>query len=213
MKRKNYLQIAACLSSGILMLSSCGNKNATADRSIDTDSVVVAAEIPDTPFEMPPLTADSLGPVKIGMEVNRLPQDVAGLYVSFSPEVTPDAQVFLFSGEKGQILFTAYDFLEGKIDVIALNSPELAANAGGKTFHIGDSFAEVVATSGAKAEWAAMDDGGLWYWRIDGLWFGVDEEGLEAGFAQALCDGTVPPRVSTVPEDAKIGYIGTGLPF
>ncbi len=213
MIKKNYLFWAAGLSAAMLALTGCGKGKTTSAEAVDSDSIIAEAEIHNTPYEFPALTTDSLGPVKIGMEVSRIPQDVAGLYVSFSPEVTPDAQVFMFSGEKGETLFTAYDFLEGKVDVLAVNSPQIPARAGGKEFHIGDLMSEVASTPKAAAEWVSMDDSGLWYWKLDGLWFGVDEEGLDPEFAQALCNGNVPPRVASMNYKVKIGYIGTGLPF
>lgn len=208
--------ITAALALGLLGLGSCGGgrKSAAADSSAMDSIVEAAAEAENEVLENRPLlTPDSLGPVKLGMLVTEIPQDVNGLYVSFTPEVTPDAQTFIFSGEKGEPLFSAYDFLEGKVDIISLLSPTLGASVGEKILHIGDSFRDVLALPGAFSEWIAYDEGGLWYWKAGGLWFGVNEAGLDSSFAQELCNPAHPPKAASMPESATIGYIGTGLPF
>ena len=67
------------------------------------------------------LTADSIGCIRIGMAVDRIPRTVAGFYASTTLDSTPDAQTISFNDPQGDPIFTAYDFMEGKVDVIALN--------------------------------------------------------------------------------------------
>ena len=64
-----------------------------------------------------------------------------------------------------------------------------------------------------ESEWAGMDDNGIWFWKWNGLYFGVDETDMAETLGDALTDGNRPPRASMFTPDVRIGYIATGLPF
>ena len=119
----NFTKFAA---GGVLLLAaaSCGQSghNSAADTdSAFIDSATAREEaILDSAASLT-LTADSIGCIRIGMAVDRIPRTVAGFYASTTLDSTPDAQTISFNDPQGDPIFTAYDFMEGKVDVIALN--------------------------------------------------------------------------------------------
>lgn len=109
--------------------------------------------------------------------------------------------------------FTIYDFMENNVDVIALEGNARAVNTPDGEIRVGDEFSKVLALKGVESEWESFDETGIWYWKWNGLYFGVDETGISEKLAEALCDGKLPPRAALFTENVKIGYIATGLPF
>lgn len=158
------------------------------------------------------LTADSIGPVKVNEAIANLPQGVANLYDAVLPTQTPDAMAYTYLlGDVPQ--FTIYDFMNGKVDVIALEGDARAVQTPNGEIRVGDEFKKVLALPGVTSEWQDMDDMGIWYWKWNNLYFGVDETDISEEFADALCTGRHAPRVADFTSDIKIGYIATGLPF
>ena len=89
-----------------------------------SDSDSVAEEIPadvtaSAGKQEACLTKDSIGAITIGMDINAVPDSVPGLYVRKVNGASPDAVTIDFEDEDGE-RFIAYDFGEGKIDVINL---------------------------------------------------------------------------------------------
>lgn len=78
---------------------------------------------------------------------------------------------------------------------------------------IGDSFANVLSIPGVQAEWIGYDDGGMWYWTWDGLWFAPSQQGLGEILSRKLYDSKETPSAADFSDDVKVGFIGTGLPF
>lgn len=192
---------------------SCGNKQKTDDYGIVNDSaatITLESEIAGpTDFY---LTADSIGPVFVGEEISHIPAAVPNLYDMMLTTETPDAMAytFLLSNEPQ---FTIYDFLEGKVDVIALEGNARGIMTPNGELRVGDEFSKVLELPGVKSEWQSFDDGGIWYWQWNGLYFGVDETEIPEKFANLLVSGRHAPMASEFTDDIRIGYIATGLPF
>ncbi len=198
----------------LLLLASCnGNKTETAGYSAKSDSA--RTESMESPVAGPVeffLTRDSIGPVRVGEKISDLPQAVANLYDVVLTTETPDAMAYTFLlADVPQ--FTIYDFMEGKVDVIALEGNARAINTPDGEMRTGDEFSKVLALKGVESEFQNFDDSGIWYWKWNGLYFGVDETGISESLGAALSEGKRPPRASEFTPDVKIGYIATGLPF
>jgi len=198
----------------LLLLASCnGNKTETAGYSAKSDSA--RTESMESPVAGPVeffLTSDSIGPVRVGEKKSDLPQAVANLYDVVLTTETPDAMAYTFLlADVPQ--FTIYDFMEGKVDVIALEGNARAINTPDGEMRTGDEFSKVLALKGVESEFQNFDDSGIWYWKWNGLYFGVDETGISESLGAALSEGKRPPRASEFTPDVKIGYIATGLPF
>lgn len=211
MKHIYFISIAAIA----LMLASCGGKHGTesgASSQREDSALTVQMESPvagETRFF---ITADSIGPVRVGEKVADLPKAVANLYDMVLTTETPDAMAYTFLlGDIPQ--FTIYDFMDGNVDVIALEGNARAANTPQGQIRVGEPFVKVLKLNGVESEWQGMDDTGIWYWKWNGLYFGVDETNISEQLATALCDGKRPPRMSDFSDDVRIGYIATGLPF
>lgn len=203
-----------CLYAGalLLLLASCSGHKATEATTQDS-ALTGEAESPvagPTDFT---LTADSIGPVHVDEQISRLPPAVPNLYDYVLPTETPDAMAYTYLLEDVP-QFTVYDFMEGKVNVIALegNARGVATPDGG-TIRVGDDFSRVFALPGVESEWESLEESGVWYWKWRGLYFGVDEMNLNEKVGAALCDGRHAPRASDFTPGIKIGYIGTGLPF
>ncbi len=205
---KNIYVAGFCL----LMLASCGgNKKGTGAVSSDSARTVeMESAVAGTTEYF--LTRDSIGPVRVGGSIADMPEAVANLYDVVLTTETPDAMAYTcLLADVPQ--FTIYDFMEGKVDVIALEGNARAVNTPEGQLRVGDEFSKVLALKGVESEWESLDVTGIWYWKWNGLYFGVDESGINEKLGEALCDGRRPPRAADFTPDIKIGYIATGLPF
>lgn len=210
MKKMKHLYFSLTILAAAAIIASCSSKNKAEQNS---DSALTAEMESPVAGEVDYyLTADSIGPVYVGEQISDLPAAVANLYDYMHVTETPDAMAYTFLlADIPQ--FTIYDFMEGKVDVIMLegNSREVMTPKG--ALRVGDEFSKVLALDGVESDWEGFDGEGVWYWKWNGLYFGVDEMGLSEKFAISLQDDKMPPKASEFTPDIKIGYIGTGLPF
>ena len=207
--RKSYLAVVGAVCLG---LASCGGSKTNAGEASSDSAQTMEMESPVAGPTVYNLTNDSIGPVHVGELISDLPAAVANLYDEMLTTETPDAMAYTFLlGYVPQ--FTIYDFMEGKVDVIALEGNARGVATPDGELRVGDEFKKVLALPGVKSEWESLDDSGLWYWEWNGLYFGVDETGLKEDFAMKLMDGRHAPMASDFTPVIKIGYIATGLPF
>ena len=208
--KKIYLLSALA---AMAVLASCGNKNKEVKDGLVNDSAATveleSAVAGPTSYY---LTRDSIGPVRVGEKISNLPVAVANLYDHMIVTETPDAMAYTFLlADDPQ--FTIYDFMEGNVDVIALEGNARGVETPQGELRVGDDFSKVLALDGVRSEWEGFDDAGIWYWIWNGLYFAVDETGISEDFANALVNGRHAPRAGYFDSSVKIGYIATGLPF
>ncbi len=196
-----------------LLMASCGGKKKDAV-NIDSDTIAVnPADMAEAEATTAYLTKDSIGCVAIGMELAEIPDSVPGLYSMKNVGESRDAMSIEFF-ENGSPRFVIYDFGEGKVDVINLidNSVKVATIQG--DLGIGDPMEKVLNLPGVQAEWCGFDDGGMWYWVADGIWYAPDQSSLTAELSHRLYHSGQAPTVRDFENGAtSIGFIGTGLPF
>lgn len=207
---KNISATAALL----MLLASCGNnqKATTTEASASDSALTASMESPVAGQTVFYLTGDSIGPVHVGDKISDLPSAVANLYDVVITTETPDAMAYTYLlADVPQ--FTIYDFMEGKADVIALEGNARSIMTPDGEIRTGDEFRKVLALKGVESEFQSFDDMGIWYWKWNGLYFGVDETDIPESLGAALSDGKLPPRAADFTPDIKIGYIATGLPF
>ncbi|MDE7403173.1 MAG: hypothetical protein K2M87_07155 [Muribaculaceae bacterium] len=196
----------------IALMTACGGHKSNSSSS-DTDSLPVAEQsAPEAASEVYSLTADSIGPVRVGDAVASLPQAVANLYDFVLTTSTPDAMAYTFLLQDIP-QFTIYDFMDGRVDVIALEGDARGVVTPSGMIHVGEPFTKVLELDGVVSEFAAIDDTGIWYWKWHDLYFGVDETEIGEELAAALCEGKLPPAGKLFTTSVRIGYIATGLPF
>lgn len=197
----------------LLMLASCGgNKKRVVEEGTTDSSRTVEMESAAAGEVELFLTCDSIGPVRVGENIAVLPETVENLYDVVLTTETPDAMAYTYLlADVPQ--FTIYDFMDGKVDVIALEGNARAVSTPDGPLRVGDEFSKVLALKGVESEWESLDDTGIWYWKWNGLFFGVDESGISEKLGEVLCNGQKPPRAADFTPDVKIGYIATGLPF
>ncbi len=198
---------------GLLVLSGCGGskKEETKESVPFNDQSEVAEEVvapKDTFF----LTKDNLGPVRIGMSVNNIPDSVAGLYGKKEVGASEDAVTVTFLDGDAES-FIAYDFGESQVDVINLINRAVKVDAPRGAFGLGDKFAKVLELPGVRAEWSAYDGNGSWYWVWEGLWFAPSQETLTETLSRRLYHSGSAPTVADFSDEVTVGFIGTGLPF
>lgn len=193
------------------MASSCGNSNK--NETTDSDSIaimdmvetVVAA---NTTY----IDKDSIGAVYIGKPITELADSVPNLYTSKENGASPDAVTVTFSNPDGE-QFVAYDFGEGKIDVLNVIGTDIKVKSPEGEFGLGDSFSKVLQLPGVTAEWLGYDDSGMWYWTWEGLWFAPSQDKLSPELSRLLYNSETEPAASDFSEENTVGFIGTGLPF
>lgn len=207
MKRLIYMAL------GALLLTGCGRKREVG--AADTDSAEVPNPI-DTVVAMLPtvyLTADSIGPIHIDMPINDLPAAVEGIYTARVYGSSPDAVAIDFNYDD-RARFVAYDFGEGKVDVINLIGNDVKVKTLKGDIGIGDKMADVLDLPGVRPEWSGYDGSGMWYWKWEGIWFAPAQENLSETLSQRLYhSGQAPTIKDFQDENVAIGFIGTGLPF
>ncbi|MDE6422246.1 MAG: hypothetical protein K2K95_02360 [Muribaculaceae bacterium] len=198
---------------GAVALTSCGGHKS--DTVVDTDSIVTENVADEMEAELPTvyLTKDSIGSVSIGMPIGDVPHQVEGLYTLRENGASPDAVTIDFI-QNDHARFVAYDFGEGKIDVINLIGPDVKVKTMKGDIAIGSPMALVLDLPGVKPEWSGYDGNGMWYWTWEGLWFAPSQNDLSQGLSQRLYhNGQAPTIKDFQEENVTIGFIGTGLPF
>lgn len=195
----------------LLAMAACGGNGG--GNSADSDSAAVDS-IADSIAAIPRfyLTADSLGPVHVGMKTDSLPEQVEYLYSDMRISTSPDATVNVFDDE-GSTRFVTYDFGESRIDVISLSDSVVAVKAPRGDIRMGEEFAKVFELPGVKAEWSGYDSEGMWYWVWEGLWFAPVQEGLDPVLSSRLYNSHQAPTQADFSGNETIGYIATGLSY
>lgn len=199
-----------------ILFSSCGgdkNRNNQSGGATSDMEQTMQQESPVAGTEAYFLTSDSIGPVRVGTPISNLPVAVPNLYDHMLVTPTTDAMAYMFMlGDTPQ--FMVYDFMEGNVDVIALEDNSRAVHTSEGALRCGDSFKKVLALNGVESEWMGFEEeGGIWYWKWNGLYFTIDETEISEALGDAMCDSHRPPRASMFDDSVTIGYIGTGLPF
>lgn len=194
----------------VLILVGCGKKQNVAVNDSDTLDIVTELEGDTVPSFY--ITSEGIGNVKIGEMIDDLPDMVTGLYNTRQEGNHTEAHAVMFNNNTGTI-FTALDFMEGKIDMLYLDNAYVKVKGPEGDFCMGDSFDKVLSLPGVRAEWEESDQTGEWYWTWEGLWLGVDPQNLPVALQQRLYDGGKEPAADDFNENVTIGYIGTGLAF
>lgn len=197
---------------GAFLLVSCSGSQGKG--SADSDSIEETASLVDSiPAEpRPVLTKDSIGGIFIGESVNDVPDAIEGLYTAKENGASPDAVTIVFKGAEGE-RFIAYDFGEGKIDVINLIDTVAQVKAPRGMFGIGDKFSNVLQLPGVETEWSGYDNPGTWYWKWEGLWFAPSQETISENLSRRLYQPIQAPTPADFDDSVTVGFIGTGLPF
>lgn len=197
----------------VLSLVSCGGKKSDY-RDVDSDTVAVnPADLEEAEATPAYLTKDSIGCIAIGMELAEIPDSVGGLYSSRNVGESRDAMSIEFF-DNGAPRFVIYDFGEGKVDVINLTDNSIKVATVNGDLGIGDPMEKVLELPGVEAEWCGYDDGGMWYWVADGIWYAPDQSSLTPELSHRLYHSGQAPTVRDFEKGGiTIGFIGTGLPF
>lgn len=195
-----------------VVLASCsGKKDKSAEEMDSTPEAMEEVEdIRETTNYL--LTQEGVGSIWIGQSINDLPDSIPGLYGSKEMGASPDAVTIEFKGPQGG-RFIAYDFGEGKIDVINLLDSSVKVGTPDGEFGIGDSFSNVLQLPGVEEEWSGYDNVGTWYWKWNGLWFAPAQESISETLGKRLYQSEKAPTPSDFDDSVKVGFIGTGLPF
>lgn len=197
---------------GALVLAGCG-KSSKQVEEVPADSVQVVTEESEVSIESTAyITADSIGAIYIGMPTIEIPDSVEGLYRHKELGDSPDAVAIVFSDAEGE-KFVAYDFGEGKIDVLNLIGSDVKVKTHTGEFGIGDKFSNVLDLPGVQEEWVGLDDSGMWYWTWEGLWFAPAQDNISVGLSHRLFHAGQAPTRKDFNESNTIGFIGTGLPY
>lgn len=202
---------------GMLMLASiallAGCRQNGESGSSDSDSIAIAEMVEEVVSSYrAQLTKDSIGAVAIGADMHSLPHVVAGLYDQREPGASQDALTMMFR-QNGEDEFLAYDFGEGKIDVINAVGRGVKVVVPGGEIGLGDRFSLVLGLPGVQPEWTGYDDGGMWYWVWEGIWFAPGQDSLPEDLSKLLYNSNQAPEAKDFPDNITVGFLGTGLPF
>lgn len=195
-----------------LLLASCGSSHKQSDAVEDTiaettTEITIAENSPAIT-----ITKDSIGSIWIGQSINEVHEAVEGLYTAKENGASEDAVTIVFKGPEGE-RFIAYDFGEGKIDVLNLIDTVVKVDAPRGRFGIGDSFSRVLELPGVEEEWSGYENTGTWYWKWEGLWFAPSQESISDSLSRRLYNPVQAPTRTDFDDNVTVGFIGTGLPF
>ena len=206
--------ILVAVTASLILSGSCSGKGGEKKgESAHPDTpAVVTPEQDVTPSDII-LTPDGIGPVRIGMSTDSIPERCPGIYDSVVAEEGYESNSYLFL-EEGRAVFTAYEFTPGRIDVIGAESPRVVVAAPEDVFlRLGGEFRGVLGLPGVKADWEHVDSDGMWCWSWRGIWFQPDQSHLPEGLGNKLYNDKEIPEADLFTSDVRIGYIGTGLPW
>lgn len=194
----------------VMILSACSADKHTIGDS-ETISVTEDMESTDSiPHYV--FTPEGIGSITPGMRIGEWPEETNGLYTHIDNESGGEADQYNFYKDD-ELSFTVLDFGEGKADLIIVDNPEMDVKVGNNTVNMNTPFSLLLSNPEVKPEWEQLDDEGMWYWKVNGLWFAPSQENLTPALTDKLYNPATPPVKADFPEDVKIGYIGTGLPF
>lgn len=200
----------------LIIVSSCAGekKSQKTDTIMEQEAQETIVRSDEAENEEPEyyLTHDGIGPIRLGISVNNLPESIENLYSRKAQGSTPDAMTIIFYDNEGPA-FTAYDFGEAVIDLITLDSHKIKAGNEKHLLSIGESFNKVMEIDGAEPQWVDLDAGGMWYVMADSLWFGAAQETINQELSRKLYNPDAEITKEDFPQNVKIGFIGTGLPF
>ena len=160
--------ILAVIAASSVLLCMCGHKDGGEATNTSSDTTVVKPTADDTvsdgtDSQLPILTSDSLGAVRIGMAIDSLPPVCEAFYDSIGRVQECEYEEYIFS-RRGKPMFAVIDFGDGKVDLITLLSSEIGVVAGTTELHIGDNFHRLLAQRATQAEWAGYDAVGRGTW-------------------------------------------------
>lgn len=212
--RKHIVALTTSLAAILMLISGGCSGKGKADGKVDTpaDTMQAIEEEPAAPVDIE-LTSEGVGSVSIGMEIAMIPESVPGVYDAVESESGYGSNSYIFMWD-GRSVFTAYEFTEGKIDVVSADSPRVYVKApDNKELRLGGEFKDVLGLPGVQAEWENADGEGMWCWRWNGIWFQPDQSHLSEELSRELYNDAAEPSASSFTRDVRIGYIGTGLPW
>lgn len=216
---KRYKLICGSMATLLLLLlpllPGCGGKSG-ADSSRPADSTTTTAtpapQTTDAETDHA-LTSEGVERIQVGMQTAHIPHQDEGFYDSMEKEEGNESNTYLFL-RGGNPLLSAYEFTEGTIDVVSAESPRIVVlTPDGGTLRLGDEFSRVLLLPGVTAEWENADDEGMWCWHWQGIWFQPDQTHLPEALSRELYSDVAPPSPESFTSEARIGYIGTGLPW
>lgn len=208
-----WLMPVGCLLALLLSGSCSNNGKGKPEDSSAADTMVAAGTEQEIVSSDIVLTPEGIGPIRIGMSPDSIPERVPGVYDSVVAEEGYESNSYLFLDE-GRAIFTAYEFTPGSIDVIGAESPRVVVvGRDGDLLRIGGEFSGVLALPGVKADWEHADSEGMWCWSWSGLWFQPDQTRLPESLAKRLYNDKEAPVADLFTPEVKIGYMGTGLPW
>ena len=175
-----------CLAFGAILFSACSNKTSKGDVANDSTAVAdtvansdslqatenqetvngdasktAAQEIPDYW-----LTAQGVGAIIIGANINKLPKSIEGLYDKVAVkseynEVEDENTTTATFTKKGKEVMTAMADDNGKITYIGVSSKDVAVKVGDAYFKVGSSVKELLKAKGVKKDesYAAVYNG------------------------------------------------------
>lgn len=208
--------ILAIMMFGLLMsqLAACSSGEREIIRK---DTVTIAPDptppMPEHAISDVAISPRGVGPIRTGMRISEIKPSVENLYDTIVRESGYDSNSYYFILD-GETRFSVYEFESGIVNVVAADNPTVVVNGpDGCRLRIGDSFNRIVEIKDSNAVWQSVDGDGMWCWNWQGLWFVPEQDKLDDRLAHKLYNQTCSPQRSDFPDDVKIGYIGTGLPW
>jgi len=175
-----------CLAFGAILFSACGNKTSKGDVANDSTAVAdtvansdslqatenqetVNGDASKTAAQETPdyvLTAQGVGAITIGANINKLPKSIEGLYDKVAVkseynEVEDEKTTTATFTKKGKEVMTAMADDNGKITYIGVSSKDVAVKVGDAYFKVGSSVKELLKAKGVKKDesYAAVYNG------------------------------------------------------
>jgi len=166
-----------CLAFGAILFSACSNKTSKGDVANDSTAVAdtvansdslqatenqetVNGDASKTAAQETPdyvLTAQGVGAITIGANINKLPKSIEGLYDKVAVkseynEVEDEKTTTATFTKKGKEVMTAMADDNGKITYIGVSSKDVAVKIGDAYFQVGSSVKELLKVKGVKKD-------------------------------------------------------------
>lgn len=150
---------SACIIAAATLLAACSGKSRPIATSLSeyadaspTDTTAATSVSTDSAFTLPPVSSQGIGPIRLGMSPNSLPDKMAGVYdsLSISEEVWDDerftvAECFLDSVKTLEAMAISDP---SRIDALTILGGPLAIRIGGKSVRIGSPASAISSQEG-----------------------------------------------------------------
>lgn len=104
------------------------------------------------------MSLTGVGPVRIGMNMDSIPERVKGIYTTRTEIINPEAEIYSFGYGEDYTYFTGIGGPDGKLKSIEVENECIPLKVGDMVLRVGDTYSKIVQKYGKKISWSYNPD-------------------------------------------------------